>query len=542
MKKISLAFITIMLLAVTALAGCNNQEQATSAGKSKKDIKQEITANLGGEPYTLDPAFASDTTSFWVISHLYQGLYAYDKDGEVVDGVASKVEVSEDGKTYTFTIRNDVDWSNGEPLTAKDFEYSWKRVLNPETAAYDPSQFYYIKGAEDYNTGKGSVENVAITAKDNQTLVVELNNPVKFFPKVVLGEGFLPVNQKVVEADKDWAAEAESIVTNGAYTVSEWKHNEQLTIQKSKSFWNADQITMDTVHFKMVADATTEYQMYKAGELDLVAALPAETVEQEKSNEEYENFPSFSIYTYTFNVEEEPFTNAKIRRALSFAIDREALTENILKGGEKPAYGYVAYGVETPSGKDFRDEAPEYFKFDAEKAKELLEEGLKEEGWDKLPEFTLKYNSEGNHKKIAEVLQEMFKQNLDLEVKIENQEWKTYIDTFKQKNFQLARMGWGGDFLDPYPVLNLYSSKSSSNFTNWSNSKFDELVAKSLVEQDEKTRFELLHDAETVLMEEMPVIPILFSVQNTLISKKIEGIRLDVLSKPDLRYAEKVSE
>lgn len=542
MKKISLAFITIMLLIVTALAGCNNQEQITSAGKSKKNIKQEITANLGGEPYTLDPAFASDTTSFWVINHLYQGLYAYDKDGEVVDGVASKVDVSEDGKTYTFTIRNDVDWSNGDPLTAKDFEYSWKRVLNPKTAAYDPSQFYYIKGAEDYNTGKGSVENVAITAKDNQTLVVELNNPVKFFPKVVLGEGFLPVNQKVVEADKDWAAEAEGIVTNGAYTVSEWKHNEQLTIRKSKSFWNGDQITMETVHFKMVADATTEYQMYKAGELDLVAALPAETVEQEKSNEDYENFPSFSIYTYTFNVEEEPFTNAKIRRALSFAIDREALTENILKGGEKPAYGYVAYGVESPSGKDFRDEAPEYFKFDVEKAKELLEEGLKEEGWDKLPEFTLKYNSEGNHKKIAEVLQEMFKQNLDLEVKIENQEWKTYIDTFKQKNFQLARMGWGGDFLDPYPVLNLYSSKSSSNFTNWSNSKFDELIAKSLVEQDEKTRFELLHEAETVLMEEMPVIPILFSAQNTLISKKIEGIRLDVLSKPDLRYAEKVSE
>ncbi|EPD50869.1 hypothetical protein HMPREF1210_02377 [Paenisporosarcina sp. HGH0030] len=541
MKKISLAFIATMLLIVTALAGCNNPEQATS-GKLKKDIKQEITANLGGEPYTLDPAFASDTTSFWVISHLYQGLFTYDKDGEVVDGVASKVGVSEDGKTYTFTIRDNVKWSNGDPLTAKDFEFSWKRVLNPETAAYDPSQFYYIKGAEDYNTGKGTVENVAITAKDDQTLVVELNNPVKFFPKVVLGEGFLPVNQKVVEANKDWAAEAEGIVTNGAYTVSEWKHNEQLTIKKSESFWNADQIIMETVHFKMVADATTEYQMYKAGELDLVAALPAETVEQEKSNEEYENFPSFSIYTYTFNVEEEPFTNAKIRRALSFAIDREALTENILKGGEKPAYGYVAYGVESPSGKDFRDEAPEYFKFDPKKAKELLEEGLKEEGWDKLPEFTLKYNSEGNHKKIAEVLQEMFKQNLDLDVKIENQEWKTYIDTFKQKNFQLARMGWGGDFLDPYPVLNLYTSKSSSNFTNWSNSKFDELVEKSLVEQDENKRFELLHEAETVLMEEMPVIPILFSAQNTLISKKIEGIRLDVLSKPDLRYAEKVSE
>ncbi|MCP3740499.1 peptide ABC transporter substrate-binding protein [Rossellomorea sp. BNER] len=541
MKRISLAFITIMLFILTALSGCGKEEVA-SGGKSSKDVKQEITANLGGEPYTLDPAFASDTTSFWVISHLYQGLYTYDKDGKIVEGSASKVEISEDGKTYTFTIREDAKWSNGDPLTAKDFEYSWKRVLNPETAAYDPSQFYYIKGAEAYNTGKGSVEDVAIHAKDDKTLVVELKDPVKFFPKVILGEGFLPVNQKVVEANKEWAAEAEGIVTNGAYTVSEWKHNEQLTMQKSKSFWNADNITMNTIHFKMVADTTTEYQMYKSGELDLVTGLPAEAVEQEKDNEEYVNFPSFSVYTYTFNVKEEPFTNAKIRRALSFAIDRKALTENILKGGEKPAYGYVAYGVEFPSGKDFREEAPEYYKFDPKKAKKLLEEGLKEEGLDKLPEFTLKYNSEGNHKKIAEALQEMFKQNLGLKVNIENQEWKTYIDTFKQKNFQLARMGWGGDFIDPYPVLNLYNTKSSSNFTNWSNPTFDELLAKSLVEQDEKKRFELLHEAETVLMEEMPILPILFSAQNILISKKVEGIRLDVLSKPDLRFAEKVSE
>ncbi|MGI2328324.1 peptide ABC transporter substrate-binding protein [Planococcus sp. YIM B11945] len=541
MKKLSLAFIVLLLLAATALAGCGKQEDA-SGGAAVKDIKQEITANLGGEPYTLDPAFASDTTSYWVINHLYEGLYTYDEEGKIVEGAASKVDVSEDGATYTFTIREEAEWSNGDPLTAKDFEYSWKRILNPETAAYDPSQFYYIKGAEEYNTGKGKAEDVAITAKDDKTLVVELNNPVKFFPTVLLGTGFLPVNQKVAEADEEWAAEAEGIVTNGAYTVSEWQHNEQLTIQKSESFWNADKVTMNAVHFKMVADATTEYQMFKSGELDMVTALPAEAVEQEKSSEEYVNFPSFSVYTYTFNVEEEPFTNAKIRRALSFAIDREALTGNVLKGGEKPAYGYLPYGVEAPSGKDFRDEAPEYYAFDPEKAKALLAEGLKEEGWDKLPEFTLKYNSEGNHKKVAEVLQEMFKQNLGVDVKIENQEWKTYIDTFKQKNFQLARMGWVGDFLDPYPVLNLYNTKSSSNFTNWSNKEFDKLLAASLVEQNEEKRYELLHEAETVLMEEMPVIPLLFSAQNALISKKIEGVRLDVLTQPDLRFAQKIAE
>ncbi|MCB5236284.1 peptide ABC transporter substrate-binding protein [Niallia circulans] len=540
MKKLTLVLISIILV---VLAGCSNTGQETNgSGEKKKDVKQEITANLGGEPYTVDPAFASDTTSFWVIDNLYEGLYRYDKEGNIVEGAASKVDVSEDGKTYTFTIRDGLKWSNGDNLTAKDFEFAWKRVLDPATAAYDPSSFYYIVGAEEFNTGKGKVEDVGIHATDEYTLVVDLKTPIKFFPKVILGQGFLPVNQKVVEAEKDWAAEAETIVTNGAYNLASWDHNNQLTLEKSSTYWNHQDVTMDIIHFKMVADATTEYQMYKSGELDFVKSIQAEAIEQEKSSEEYVNSPSFSVYTYSFNVEEEPFTNAKIRRAFAEAIDREAITNNISKGGEQPAYGYVAYGVKTPQGNDFRDEVDQYYKFDKENAKKLLEEGLAEEGWSTLPEVTLKYNSEANHKKIAEALQEMFKENLGVEVKLENQEWKTYIDTFKQKNFQIARMGWGGDFLDPFPVLNLYSQKSSSNFTNYSNPKFDDLLEQSLIEQDEEKRFELLHEAEAVLMEDLPIIPIYFSAQNSLVKTGIKGVRFDPLNNPDFRYASREAE
>ncbi|MFD2444362.1 ABC transporter substrate-binding protein [Bacillus sp. CGMCC 1.16607] len=541
MKKTFISILALFLLIISALAGCSSNEKAGSTTK-KKDVKQEITANLGGEPYTLDPAFASDTTSFWVIDHIYEGLYTLDKDGNIIEGAASKVDVSEDGKTYTFTIRNGVKWSNGDPLTAKDFEYAWKRVLDPKTAAYNPSTFYYIVGAEEFNTGKEAVDKVGITAKDDQTLVVELKTPIKFFPKVLLAQGFLPVNQKVVEENKDWAAEADSIVSNGAYTVTDWKHNSELSIEKNEAYWGVKNITLDTVHFKMIADATTEYQMFKTGELEFVRTLTADAIEQERQNKEYVNSPSFSVYTYSFNVNEKPFTNAKIRKAFAFAIDREAITNNISKGGEKVANGYVAFGVTSPSGEDYRNEAPTYYTFDKNEAQKLLAEGLKEEGWNKLPEVTLKYNSEGNHKKIAEALQEMFKENLGVEVKLENQEWKTYIDTFKQKNFQIARMGWGGDFLDPFPVLDLYSSKSSSNFTNWSNSKFDELLQKSLIEQDEEKRYDLLHEAEGVLMDEMPIIPIYFSAQNSLVKTNIKGIRFDALSSPDFRFASKISE
>ncbi|MED3572897.1 peptide ABC transporter substrate-binding protein [Cytobacillus praedii] len=544
MRKQLLTLLAVILLISTVLAGCGNKKEEASSSKSEKaeDVNQELTTNLGGEPYTLDPALASDTTSFWVIEHLYEGLYTRDKDGKVVEGAASKIEVSDDGKTYTFTIRDDAKWSNGDPLTAKDFEYSWKRVLNPETAAYDPSTFYYIKGAEAYNTGKGSVEDVGISTTDDQTLVVELNSPLSYFPKIVLEHAYLPVNKNVVEGNKDWAAESDGIVTNGAYTVSSWKHNEELILQKSDSFWNAEKITLNKINFKMIEDTTTAYQMYKSGELDFIRNLPLDSLEQEKSSKEYVNFPSFSVYTFSFNVNENSVSNSKIRKAFSYAIDREAITENITKGGEAPAYGYVPFGAEAPSGSDFREEAPKYYSFDPKEAKKLLAEGLKEEGWKELPEVTIKYNTADNHKKIAEAVQEMIKENLGVEIKLENQEWKTYIDTFKQKNFQIARMGWGGNFLDPVGSLDLYTSKNSGNFTNWSSKKYDELISQSVIEQDAEKRFKILHEAESVLLEEMPIIPVLFSAQNVLISEKVEGIRLDALADPDLRFAKRVAE
>ncbi|WP_058829017.1 peptide ABC transporter substrate-binding protein [Paenibacillus polymyxa] len=545
MKKMHWMTI-ILLLAVTALAGCSGTADKTasndSSAASQADVPQEITANLaGGEPYTLDPAFASDTTSYFVIDNLYEGLYTYDKAGKIVEGASSKVDVSPDGKTYTFTIRDGAKWSNGDPLTAKDFEYSWKRVLNPKTAAYDPSALYYIKGAEAYNTGKGKIEDVGVTAKDDKTLVVELKSPLSFFPTIAVGHAYLPVNQAVVEKSDKWAAEANTIVGNGAYVAKEWKHNEQITLTKNDQYWNKDAITMATINFKMVQDSTTYYQMYKTGDLDLILSLPVDTLDQEKSSKEFLSHPSFSVYTYSFNVKQKPFDNKKIRQAIAYAIDREALATNVTKGGETPAYGYVPYGTTTPSGKDFRDEAPKkYYEFDAAKAKQLLAEGLKEEGLTKLPPITFKYNTSDKHKKVAEAIQEMLKTNLGVEVTLENQEWKTYIDTFKQKNFQIARMGWEGNFLDPLGVLGHYTSKNSNNFTNWSNPEYDKLIESSTFELDPAKRFEQLHQAEDVLMEDLPIIPIQFSADTALISPKIQGIVFDARSNPDLRFAKRV--
>ncbi|WP_307480152.1 peptide ABC transporter substrate-binding protein [Cytobacillus purgationiresistens] len=540
MKNLHLSLTAILFLVLTVLAGCAPDKNNSSDDTPKENVSQEITTNLGGEPYTLDPAFASDTTSFWVIQHLYEGLLEYDKDGQLVEGAASKIDVSEDGKIYTFTIKEGLKWSNGDAITAKDFEYAWKRVLNPETAAYSPTSFYYIKGAENYNTGNGAVEEVGITAPDDLTLVVELSSPTAFFKQLLARAEFLPVNQSVVEAKENWAGEADSIVTNGAYILDSWKHDQQIVLVKNENYWNNEAISMEKINFEMVADATTYYQMFKTGELDLINSLPLDSIEQEKNNNEYVSSPSFSVYTFSFNVEEKPFTNKKIRQALSYAIDREAIVNNITKAGEASAFGYVPFGFITPNNEDFRNQSEKYYEFNPERAKQLLEEGLKEEGWSELPTVTFKYNTADNHKKIAEAVQEMIKQNLGVNVNLENQEWKTYIDTFKQKNFQVARMGWGGEFLDPLGVLSHYTTTNSSNFTNWSNAEYDQLIEASNPEQDPAKRIELLQKAEAILMEELPIIPILFSAQNALVSEKIEGIRFDVLRNPDLRFAKRV--
>ncbi|AOL34711.1 peptide ABC transporter substrate-binding protein [Anoxybacillus geothermalis] len=541
MKRSLLTVLVLLLFVSTALAGCGNETPSNEGGEATKNIKQEITLNAKTEPPSLDPAIASDTTSGWVIDHLFEGLYTKNQKGEPVLGAASDVKISEDGKTYTFTIREDAKWSDGDPVTAYDFEYAWKRVLDPKTGSPFAFYMYYIKGAEEYNKGKGSADQVGIKALDDKTFQVELKAPLGYFDKLLTMWTFYPVKKSLVESNPKWAADAKGYVSNGAYRLTEWKHNSEVVIEKNEHYWNKDQINMQKVTWKMVNDATTYYQMYKTGELDLIDTLPTDVIDQEKNNKEFKITPYFGTYMFMLNVDKPPFTNAKIRRAFAMAIDREAIVKNITKSGEKPAYAFVPYGVNTPKG-DFREVGGSYFEENVKEAKQLLEEGMKEEGWTKLPEVTLMYNTAENHKKIAEAVQEMLKTNLGVKVKLANQEWKTYLETTQQSNFQMARMGWVGVFVDPTVILDYYLGDSPNNRTNWVNKRFDDLMAKAKVEQDDQKRYELLHEAEKVLMTDLPFIPVYFYSQNYLTSPKFKGIVYPVNRYPDVRWAKKVAE
>ncbi|KQL49805.1 ABC transporter substrate-binding protein [Brevibacillus choshinensis] len=543
MKKFA-AFALSLSLMVPALAACGGGGGTASNGGSATStpggaVKQEVVFNAKSEPPDLNPLTSTDTTSFWIMDHLGEGLYTKDKDGNPVLGTAKEVKLSDDKLKYIFILRDDAKWNNGEPVTAEDFAYTFMKHIDPATASTTAYLLYYIKGAEAYNKGNGKAEDVGIKAVDAKTLEIELVAPTSYFDKMLATRYWHPINKKQAEANPKWAANADTYISNGAYKLVSWKHDSELAIEKNENYWNKNDVKMEKITWKMVNDATTSYQMYKSGELDFNKEMPSDILGQEKSSPDFKSVPYYGTYMYMFNVTKEPFTNKKVRRAFAMAIDRKALTEMVSQGGETPAYSMVPRGAVTPTGKDFREEGGDYFKEDAAEAKKLLAEGMQEAGWSTLPEVTLMYNTDEGHKKIAQALQEMLKKNLGVEVKMTNQEWKVYLDTTKQKNYQMGRMGWVGQISDPAFNLDYYLGDSPNNRTGWVNKEYDALNMAAKVEQDPNKRFEMLHKAEEILMDDMPFIPIYHYQQNYLVKPGLEGLTYPVNAFPSARWATK---
>lgn len=540
MKKWLFGVVSIITLTLILAACGGDSEGSNDEGSSNPDdIKQEMTVNLSTEPYSLDPAIGDDNLSGWVMDHLFEGLYTKDKSGDPMFGVAEDVEISEDEKTYTFTLREDAKWSDGSNVTADEFEYAWKRVLNPDTGSGLAFYLYYIKGAEAYNHGEGEEKDVGVQALDERTLEVELESPIGFFDQLLTQWAFHPVKKELVEEDENWAGEAEGYISNGPFKLAEWKHDSEIELEKNADYHASDEVSLETINFLMVGDATTYYQMFTSGELDYITDLPSDMIDTVKDDNQYVEQPYFGTYMYIFNVEEEPFTNEKIRKAFSMGMEREMLTENVTKAGEQPIYAMVPEGVETDDG-DFREDGGEYFSEDIEEAKQLLKEGMEEEGWDTFPEVTLKYDTDETHKRLAEVVQETISKNLDVDIKLSNEEWKTFLDTTSQGDFQMARMGWTGIFEDPVVMLDYFVSTTPDNDTGWVNEDFDKLIADAKVEQDDETRYELLHEAEELLMSEMPFIPLYSYASTYMVSDEFEDLAFYHIVDPNLKWVKKV--
>ncbi|UOK59160.1 peptide ABC transporter substrate-binding protein [Metabacillus hrfriensis] len=537
MKKWMAIFLTALLVFI--LAACTANESAgKDTEKEEKEKEKILHLNNGAEPTSFDPVIGFDAVSWNALNNLMEGLTRLGKDHEPEAAAAEKWDVSEDGKTYTFHIREDAKWSNGDDLTAGDFVFAWKRLLNPETGSGAAFLGYFIEGGEAYNSGTGSADDVKVKAVDKKTFEVTLISPQAYFLSVIANPAFFPVNEKVAAETPDWFAEADTFVGNGPFSLESWEHDKEFVMKKNDQYWDAKNVKLDGVHWAIVEDTNTEYQLYQTGELDtsdVPADLAESLFEEGKANVEEQA----GDYFYRMNVTIEPFQNVNIRKAFAMAVDQKQIVDFVTKNQETAAYGFVSPGFKDPSGKDFREASGDLVKTDAAEAKALLEKGMKEEGYDKLPEVTLTYSTDDTHKKIAEALQQMFKENLGVDVKLANLEANVFAEDQKALKFQLSRSSFLADYADPVNFLENFQTGHSMNRTGWTNAEYDQLIKDSKNESDEAKRFEMLYKAEKILFEEAPIIPIHFYNQVYLQNEDVSGIVRHPVGYLELKWADK---
>lgn len=510
-KALLLSLVGLLVLAL--VAGCGGDKKTSSKTPPTKYIRYVV----GVEPETLDPRKSTGMPEAKIEANLFEGLMTHGKDGTITAGVAEKWNVSQDGKVYTFTIRANAKWSNGDPVTAHDFEYTWKKTLDPNFASKYAQQLYFISGAEEYNCGKGSVSAVGVKAIDDKTLQVTLAQPTPFFLSVLAHHAYYPVNKKVDESNPKWMVDPKTFVGNGPFMMKSWTHNSKIETVKNPNYWDAANVKMEQLDFLLTDNNATALSMYDSGQADYVDALAPADLQRLLKEGTLKTAPYLTNNYYAFNTTKAPFDNVKVRKAFSLAVDREAIVKN-LNNGSVAAYGFVPPGVpDAEKGSDFRKTGGNLIKnADVAEAKKLLAEAGYPDGKG-LPPITLIYNTNEVHKAVAEAIQEMWKKNLGVSVELQNQEWKVFLQNRKTGNYQIARHGWVGDYEDPLTFMALLESSNGNNDSKYSNPKYDELIKLSYAELDPKKRMNLFHQMEKIAIEEdMAVMPNYFQPQYIL--------------------------
>lgn len=548
MKKLTLgtaAFAAAALL----LSGCstggggNNSDDGADSGS---DVDQKIIFAVNDEADSLDPGITSNSFASPVIMNAFEPLVTYDADNNLVGGLAEDWEISEDGLEYTFNLREDLKWSDGSELTSADFMYSWFRVLDPETAGqYSDLLTDYIEGAADYFEGTVDADEVGITAPDANTLTVKLITPTPFFLPMMNQYPFNAVKEDVVEGNADtWAKSADTYVSNGAFMVSDMSFGKSTTLVKNPNYWNADSVTLEEITLRVIPDQSTALTAFESGQIDGISAVPSDDLPRLKAeSEDLYVIPQFGTTNYLMNLEKAPFDDPKVRRALTLAIDRNALIEKVLQSSDEPAAGIVAPGY-VLDGVDFTEGNPNWGiepDGNVEEAQQLLAEAGFPDG-EGLPEITLAYYTDDTVKKTVEALQQMWKENLGIDMKITTNEWKVYYDAIQAGDYDVAAMGWGGDYLHPMTFLAGYASDSVLNNSNYANPEYDKLLDEVNSETDPEKAVELMHDAEAILIgEDNAVMNVYHRSRYVMFAPSLEGWTLTPLSTLYFKGAEEVS-
>lgn len=532
MKSLPLLFVLLL----TCCIGCNKAKQAISTNDPSKD-KSLLRICFSSEVQSFDPRLSIDLPSEHALKMLFEGLMRFNLEDKLIPAVADSYEISEDQKTYTFHLRP-TQWSNEEKVTAHDFEYAWKKAIDPSFKGAGVQNFYPIKNVQDVVQGKKAIDEVGIRCLDDKTLVVELEHPTPYFLEVVSYSCFSPVHKDTDLKDPKWASQVgPAFVCNGPFLLQKHKFDDEIVVLKNPHYWDASHVRLAGIKIAIIKDAQTQLGMFEKNDLQWigkpVTKLPLDAVPHLRRTGIISQLPSLGVQWFFLNTTVFPFNNKKMRKAFAYAINREEITSHILQEGETPALGILPQHIAV-------SHVPYFLDYDVAEAKKLFNEALEELGITKeqLPIITLSHTTTDYNQRIAQVIQQQWYEAFGIRVNLEHSDWKVHYQKLVSGNFQIGAMGWNSWLRDPIYMLQTFrDSTDSVNMSRWINPHYQQLLAASEEEIDPMKRKAIFYEAEKLLMDEMPVIPLYFTAISYAKSKMLKDVYVSELNKIDFKWA-----
>lgn len=510
-----------MLTLLLVFSGCGRR--VTPVEKANEE--QILLKANGTDPATLDPQLATGLVEHNILIALFEGLMRPNPITLKPEPAAAEhYTVSHDQTVYTFRLRENARWSNGDAVTAADFHFAFRRILSPALGSEYAYMLHVIKNARAYNDGTlEDFSQVGVRVLDTHTLQIELGSPTPYFLDLVMHFSWFPLHAPTILAhgemtdrNSKWTR-AGSLVSNGPFTLKQWSISDVLEVEKSDYYWDAENVRLNGIRFYPYENINTEERAFRAGQVHITDSIPLSKIPvyREREDPVLRINPALGVYYYLLNNKLPPLDDPRVRKALSLAINRSLITEEILRGGQMPAYHFTPPDTGGYTARFRISEDP------AEARRLLADAGFP--GGEGFPKLELLYNTSESHKLIAEAIQQMWKQELGIEVELVNQDWKVYLQSRRERDYAIARAAWFGDFADPVNFLELLSSHSGNNHSDWSSEAFDALLAKAAETGDPEERLELFQEAEALAMREMAVIPIYFYMTAYLVDPAVQG-------------------
>ena len=549
MKKKILSVILAAALTCSMVVGCGSSKETAKDDKAATSGSDgfNVTVNFASEPMTMDPALNSTVDGGVMANHLFEGLMKWQDTGEEADGSDGTVDnaeltygqaesydkvENEDGTvTYTFHLRDGIKWSDGKDVTAGDFEYAWKRLVDPATAADYSYMLDSVVNANEIIAGEKDASELAAKAVDDKTFEVTITTDVPYFEEICAFPATMPVRQDIIEEKGDqWTFDPSTYISNGPYKLTEWTHNSQIVMAKNENYYDYENLGPDTITFKLMDDSNAMLSGFKSGELDFIQDAPQAELPGLIASGDMKILNYLGTYYVCFQTQKAPFDNPKVREAFTLAVDRTYIVDKVTQSGQVEAGGYVPSGISDADGGDFRAEGGDYYKptdadyeANCEKARQLLAEAGYPNG-EGFPVVEYLYNTSDAHKAVAEALQNMWEQELGVTVTLNNQEWAAFLQTRKNGDYSIARNGWISDYNDPISFLDMWMTGGGNNDAQYANPEYDNIIKQAKATSDATERMKLLHQAEDILVgQDYVVDPLYFYTQKYMLADGIEG-------------------